>query len=143
MRWTAALILRPVTFVVGYSAGGSPDINARELAQVMTPVIGQQIIIDNKGGAAGSIGLRAVANASAIALLLGIICVGGRFIGLANIAYFLSDTVVTGFKTGAAFYIAHASAPPAKPRAVAKPERCVSTCRTVMSPLPPPANSGQ
>jgi tripartite-type tricarboxylate transporter receptor subunit TctC len=53
----------PVTFVVGYAAGGSTDINARELAQVMTPVIGQQIIIDNKGGAAGSIGLRAVANA--------------------------------------------------------------------------------
>jgi len=53
----------PVTFVVGYAAGGSTDINARELGQVMTPVIGQQIIIDNKGGAAGSIGLRAVANA--------------------------------------------------------------------------------
>ena len=53
----------PVTFVVGYAAGGSTDINARELAQVMTPVINQQIIIDNKGGAAGSIGLRAAANA--------------------------------------------------------------------------------
>jgi tripartite-type tricarboxylate transporter receptor subunit TctC len=53
----------PVTFVVGYAAGGSTDINARELGQVMTPVIGQQIIVDNKGGAAGSIGLRAVANA--------------------------------------------------------------------------------
>jgi tripartite-type tricarboxylate transporter receptor subunit TctC len=53
----------PVTFVVGYAAGGSTDINARELAQVMTPVIGQQIVIDNKGGAAGSIGLRATAAA--------------------------------------------------------------------------------
>ncbi|HZQ00286.1 MAG TPA: tripartite tricarboxylate transporter substrate binding protein [Reyranella sp.] len=53
----------PVTFVVGYAAGGSTDINARELAQVMTPRLGQQIIIDNKGGAAGSIGLRAVAAA--------------------------------------------------------------------------------
>jgi len=53
----------PVTFVVGYTAGGSTDINARELAQVMTPVIGQQIVIDNKGGAAGSIGLRATASA--------------------------------------------------------------------------------
>ena len=53
----------PVTFVVGYAAGGSTDINARELGQVMTPVIGQQIVIDNKGGAAGSIGLRAVAAA--------------------------------------------------------------------------------
>jgi len=53
----------PVTFVVGYAAGGSTDINARELAQVMTPVIGQTIVIDNKGGAAGSIGLRAAAAA--------------------------------------------------------------------------------
>ncbi len=53
----------PVTFTVGYSAGGSTDINARELANVMTPVIKQQIIIDNKGGAAGSIGLRATAAA--------------------------------------------------------------------------------
>ena len=53
----------PVTFVVGYAAGGSTDINARELGQVMSPVIGQSIIIDNKGGAAGSIGLRAAAAA--------------------------------------------------------------------------------
>ncbi len=53
----------PVTFVVGYAAGGSTDINARELGQVMSPVIGQPIIIDNKGGAAGSVGLRAAAAA--------------------------------------------------------------------------------
>ncbi|MDP1840626.1 MAG: tripartite tricarboxylate transporter substrate binding protein [Reyranella sp.] len=63
LRAQAAWPNGPVTFVVGYAAGGSTDINARELAHVMTPVIGQQIIIDNKGGAAGSIGLRMVANA--------------------------------------------------------------------------------
>lgn len=63
LRAQAAWPAGPVTFVVGYAAGGSTDINARELGNVMTPVIGQQIIIDNKGGAAGSIGLRAVANA--------------------------------------------------------------------------------
>jgi tripartite-type tricarboxylate transporter receptor subunit TctC len=62
-RAQAAWPAGPVTFVVGYAAGGSTDINARELANVMTPVIGQQIIIENKGGAAGSIGLRAVAAA--------------------------------------------------------------------------------
>src|SRR5258708_23705620 len=53
----------PVTFVVGYAAGGSSDINARELAHIMSPILGQQIIVDNKGGATGSIGLRAVAHA--------------------------------------------------------------------------------
>ena len=63
LRAQAAWPTGPVTFVVGYAAGGSTDINARELAHVMTPVIGQQIIIENKGGAAGSIGLRATAAA--------------------------------------------------------------------------------
>jgi len=53
----------PVTMVVGYAAGGGADINARELAQILSPLIGQQVIVDNKGGAAGSIGLRAVAAA--------------------------------------------------------------------------------
>jgi len=53
----------PVTMVVGYAAGGGADINARELAQIMSPMIGQQMIVDNKGGAAGSVGVRAVASA--------------------------------------------------------------------------------
>jgi tripartite-type tricarboxylate transporter receptor subunit TctC len=55
----------PVTFVVGYAAGGGADINARELAHLMSPSIGQQIVVDNKGGAAGSIGVRGVASAKA------------------------------------------------------------------------------
>lgn len=63
LRAQASWPTGPVTFVVGYTAGGSTDINARELAHVMTPVIGQQIVIENKGGAAGSIGLRATAAA--------------------------------------------------------------------------------
>jgi tripartite-type tricarboxylate transporter receptor subunit TctC len=36
--------------------GGGADINARELGQIMSPMIGQQIVVDNKGGAAGSVG---------------------------------------------------------------------------------------
>src|SRR5215510_7458255 len=53
----------PVTLVVGYAAGGGADINARELAQIVSPLIGQQVIVDNKGGAAGSLGVRVVASA--------------------------------------------------------------------------------
>src|SRR4030088_2199722 len=53
----------PVTFVVGYAAGGGADINARELAHLMSPLLGQQIVVDNKGGAAGSVGARIVASA--------------------------------------------------------------------------------
>ncbi|MFI5003174.1 MAG: Bug family tripartite tricarboxylate transporter substrate binding protein, partial [Reyranellales bacterium] len=63
LRAQAAWPTGPVTFVVGYAAGGSSDINARELAHIMSPILGQQIVVDNKGGATGSIGLRAVASA--------------------------------------------------------------------------------
>ncbi len=52
-----------MTLIVGYAAGGGADINARELAQIMSPLIGQQMIVDNKGGAAGSVGARTVASA--------------------------------------------------------------------------------
>jgi tripartite-type tricarboxylate transporter receptor subunit TctC len=54
---------QPVTFVVGYAAGGGADIVARELAMLLTPLLGQQVIVDNKGGAAGAIGARFVSNA--------------------------------------------------------------------------------
>ena len=63
LRAQAAWPTGPVTFVVGYAPGGSNDINARELAQLMSPILGQQIVVDNKGGANGSLGLRAVAGA--------------------------------------------------------------------------------
>ena len=46
-----------------YAPGGSNDINARELAALMSPILGQQVIVDNKAGANGSLGLRVVAGA--------------------------------------------------------------------------------
>src|SRR5215471_8951942 len=47
---------------------------------------------------------RAVGLASAVALVVGIVSIAGRYVGLANAAYFISDPILIGFKTGAAFY---------------------------------------
>jgi len=54
---------------------------------------------------------RSVALASALALMVGLISIGGRYIGFANAAYFISDPVLLGFKTGAALYIASTQLP--------------------------------
>jgi SulP family sulfate permease len=54
---------------------------------------------------------RAIALGSAIAMMVGMICVAGRFVGLANAAYFISDPVLIGFKAGAALYIASTQLP--------------------------------
>ena len=55
---------RPITMVVAFAAGGSTDLIARVLAQRMGSILGQTVIIENKGGADGAIGTAAVARAT-------------------------------------------------------------------------------
>jgi len=54
---------KPVTIVVPFAAGGGTDIGARILAQRLSLMWGQPVLIDNKGGAGGNVGLDAVARA--------------------------------------------------------------------------------
>ena len=55
---------RPVTLVVPYAAGGGNDVLARTVAEKMSQTLGQQIVIENRGGAGGSIATRQVARAA-------------------------------------------------------------------------------
>ena len=80
-RWAAALLAaglgaavpagaqdnypaRVVTVVVPFAAGGTTDIFARFVADRLSQQLGQQFIIENRGGAGGNIGAAAVAKAS-------------------------------------------------------------------------------
>jgi tripartite-type tricarboxylate transporter receptor subunit TctC len=54
---------KPIRMVVGFAAGGSTDKLARVLAQRMTETIGQQVIVDNRPGAAGNVAAELVAAA--------------------------------------------------------------------------------
>jgi tripartite-type tricarboxylate transporter receptor subunit TctC len=54
---------RPIRLVVASSPGGASDILARTLAQKMTEDLGQQVVVDNRGGASGVIGTDIVAKA--------------------------------------------------------------------------------
>jgi tripartite-type tricarboxylate transporter receptor subunit TctC len=49
--------VRPITMIVPFPAGGATDTVARYLAEQMRGVLGQSVIIENVGGAAGSIGV--------------------------------------------------------------------------------------
>ena len=48
---------RPITMIVPFPAGGATDTLARFLAEQMRAVLGQSVVIENVGGAAGSIGV--------------------------------------------------------------------------------------
>jgi tripartite-type tricarboxylate transporter receptor subunit TctC len=64
---------RPITLIVPYAAGGGNDLMARTAAEKMSKTLGQQIVIENRGGAGGSIATRQIAKATADGYTLGLI----------------------------------------------------------------------
>lgn len=59
----AAYPEKPVRIVVPLAAGGTTDVLARLLAEAMTPILGQQVIVENRTGASGQIAVDYVARA--------------------------------------------------------------------------------
>jgi tripartite-type tricarboxylate transporter receptor subunit TctC len=55
---------RPIRVIVPFPAGGSIDIISRSITQRWSPYLGQQIVIDNRAGAGGTLGTQLVAQAS-------------------------------------------------------------------------------
>jgi tripartite-type tricarboxylate transporter receptor subunit TctC len=55
---------KPIRLVVPFPAGGPTDIVSRTMAQKLTEELGQQVIVDNRGGAGGIIGTEQVAKSA-------------------------------------------------------------------------------
>src|SRR5262245_50812533 len=55
---------KPVRLIVAFPPGGSTDIIARVIGQKLGERLGQQIVIDNRGGAGGTIGTEIAANSA-------------------------------------------------------------------------------
>jgi tripartite-type tricarboxylate transporter receptor subunit TctC len=55
---------RPITLIVPFPPGGSTTVMARNVADKLSVSLGQQIVVENRGGAGGVIGTRSVARAT-------------------------------------------------------------------------------
>ncbi len=55
---------KPIRFIMAYPPGGSSDILARPIANEMSKILGQQVLIDYKPGAGSSIGAHEVAKSA-------------------------------------------------------------------------------
>ncbi len=55
---------KPIKLVVPLAAGGGIDFTARTTAQKLSEVLGQQVVVENQGGAGGTLGVNAVVRAA-------------------------------------------------------------------------------
>jgi tripartite-type tricarboxylate transporter receptor subunit TctC len=55
---------RPIKLVAPYPPGGQTDIVSRWLGEKLTPVLGQPVVVENRAGAQGAVGLQAVKNSA-------------------------------------------------------------------------------
>ena len=56
--------VKPVRVIVPFAPGGGSDITARQFSQKLSETFGQQFVVENRGGAAGLIGMEATAKAA-------------------------------------------------------------------------------
>lgn len=54
---------KPITFIVIFGPGGGTDLASRKLCEMVGPVLGQPIVVENKGGGGGAIGINIIAKA--------------------------------------------------------------------------------
>ena len=71
--WALAFPERPIRLVVPWATGGSTDALARAVGQRMSETLGQEVLIENRPGAAGTVGIGQVAKAPADGYTLAII----------------------------------------------------------------------
>src|SRR5574339_236298 len=62
--WAQSWPQKPVRFIVPFPPGGATDISARLLGEQLTNIWGQQVIIENRGGAGGGVGAAEAARAA-------------------------------------------------------------------------------
>src|SRR3954451_10659931 len=67
---------RPVTMIIPFAAGGPTDVLGRIVGQRMSELLGQQVVIENVGGAGGMTGSKRVADAQPDGYIMGIGTVG-------------------------------------------------------------------
>jgi tripartite-type tricarboxylate transporter receptor subunit TctC len=66
---------RPIRLIIPFPPGGSNDVVGRLIAKVLSEKIGQQVFVDNRGGAGGLIGTEALAKATPDGYTLGIVSI--------------------------------------------------------------------
>jgi tripartite-type tricarboxylate transporter receptor subunit TctC len=74
--WAADYPTKPIRLIVPFAAGALTEIPARMVAQKASPRLGQQVVVDNRGGAEGRIGVEVLSKAPADGYTVGMGTIG-------------------------------------------------------------------
>lgn len=107
---------KPIRLVVAYPPGNSSDLVARFAAERLLPVLGQPVIVENRGGAGGTVGTDFIARQAPDGYVLGISNAGPLTIApnlYRNLAYdpVRSFTQVAGMAIGSHLFVVNPSLP--------------------------------
>ncbi|MBY0270254.1 MAG: tripartite tricarboxylate transporter substrate binding protein [Burkholderiales bacterium] len=72
---------RPVRFIVPFAPGGNTDVQGRLIAQKLTEAWGQQVVVDNRAGAGGTVGVEMLAKAPADGYTIALASFGNILVG--------------------------------------------------------------
>src|SRR4051812_15364050 len=86
--WGQAYPSKPVTLIIPFPPGGSTDIVGRIAADGLARELGQPFVVDNRGGAGGAIGAKAIADAAT----------DGYTLGVATVSTHVVNPIVQGDK---------------------------------------------
>jgi tripartite-type tricarboxylate transporter receptor subunit TctC len=96
LAWAQTYPTRPIRWIVSFPAGGSNDIVARIVGQYLSELLGQQVVVENRAGAGGSLGMQAVLSSPPDGYTLGFVTPNNAINGsvYTNLAYdFVRDSV--------------------------------------------------
>lgn len=72
---------RPVRFIVPFAPGGNTDVQGRLIAQKLTEAWNQQVVVDNRAGAGGTVGVEMLAKAPADGYTIALASFGNILVG--------------------------------------------------------------
>jgi tripartite-type tricarboxylate transporter receptor subunit TctC len=107
---------RPIKLIVPFAAGGSTDMVARLLADKMGAVLGKAVVVDNRGGAGGSLGADAIAKSAPDGYTIGMATVSTHGANPAIYAKLPYDAVkdfapITNVMAVPSVFVVHTSVP--------------------------------
>lgn len=73
--------IRPVRFIVPFAPGGNTDVQGRLIAQKLTEAWNQQVVVDNRAGAGGTVGVEMLAKAPADGYTIALASFGNILVG--------------------------------------------------------------